>query len=1001
MLRSMASTKSASRAATIVPDERQREATEHVRGPMLVLAGAGTGKTTVLTRRIARLIREGQARPSEILALTYTENAAREMRDRVQAELRGSGASELRATTFHAYGNELLNTNGQGFGVLDDKDLWIYLRKRLPDLHLNYFVRAANVAQFLDDLLDFMRRCHDELVGPEKYAEYVQRLERGELPIPRVTKSRDAETVTDQEVLGRCREIAAVFTTVERMLHHENLGTFSHMITRSYELLRQDSELLAREQRRARFILVDEFQDANFAQVKILSALAGEERNIFAVGDPDQAIYRFRGASSAAFGLFQRHFSPARVVVLEKNQRSTTPILQCAFALIGRNPPVFTGVGPGSSSPASESVYQRSALKSAREERGLQEGKQLGSVPVEMVPLSGRDFEAADIVSVIEEKRRPPGRWGDCAVLYRSHFHRDEIARELGEKGIPFIIENMDVMDTSQVRDLLACLGAVDSTADAASLLRAAALPLFGIDPEKFRAAMRVVPRGQKDGRPVTMASLLNEIDGGPAVLSALQKARQEITRTGAKSRAALEIIVGDFGLDRNSPPLEALLKFVEDWEKKAITKTGDIGELLDYLQYFREARGAVCLRSEQRDAVHLMTAHSAKGLEFSHVFIIRATSGSFPSPYKEALVEFPKELRDRDSVGEGDPKALHEQEERRLFYVAMTRARDSLILYGKQGVGKDKTPPGFPRELLKDSSLKHALTQRAAREFQPALFGHAAPPPAFVSRTAEWLSLPPAFPLDRLSATAVENYGICPLQFKLEREWRIPRDVPAAMQYGAAMHRVLRTYFDSVRQERPLSEEELIDLFRNDLAQTVIDDPYQRDLYDQQGVRQLHDFLAAARQSPAPKVLHTEEHFEVRVGNSTVAGRIDRIDDLGDGRVAIVDYKTGKPRAQEDADESLQLSIYAIAAREKWGYQADRLVFYNLEENSAVTTGRNKSELEAAKAKVQDVADRIEAGQFDAKPGYHCRLCPYRSLCPATEKQLHSAKPAKKAATN
>ena len=214
-------------------------------------------------------------------------------------------------------------------------------------------------------------------------------------------------------------------------------------------------------------------------------------------------------------------------------------------------------------------------------------------------------------------------------------------------------------------------------------------------------------------------------------------------------------------------------------------------------------------------------------------------------------------------------------------------------------------------------------------------------------------------------------------------------------------MHRVLRTYFDSVRQERPLSEEELIELFRNDLAQTVIDDPYQRDLYDQQGVRQLHDFLAAARQSPAPKVLHTEEHFEVRVGNSTVAGRIDRIDDLGDGRVAIVDYKTGKPRAQADADESLQLSIYAIAAREKWGYQADRLVFYNLEENSAVTTERNRSELEAAKAKVQEVADRIESGQFDAKPGYHCRLCPYRNLCPATEKHVPSPQPAKKAATN
>jgi DNA helicase-2/ATP-dependent DNA helicase PcrA len=999
----MAPVKSTSRSAAITPDERQQKAIEHLLGPMLVVAGAGTGKTTVLTRRIARLIREGHARPGEILALTYTDNAAREMHERVQAELHGIDAAGLRAMTFHRYCNELLIGNGEGFGVLDDKDLWIYLRKRLRDLHLNYFIRAANVTQFLDDLLDFIRRCHDELVGPEKYEAYVRRLELGELPVPRVSKSKDADELSDDEILGRCREIAVVFRTVERMLQDENLGIFSHMITRAFHLLQRAASLLAQERERARFILVDEFQDANFAQVKILSALAGEERNVFAVGDPDQAIYRFRGASSAAFGLFHRNFPGARMVVLEKNQRSTTPILQCSFALIEENPPVFTGLPKGAGELAAEPIYRRAPLKSAREERAQQEGKPLLGSPVEVVPLSAKDFESADIIAMIQEKRRQLRcRWKDFAILYRSHFHRDELARELGEKGIPFAIENMDVLDTPEIRDLLACLGAVDSTADAASLLRVSALPRFGIDPEKFRAAMRAVPRDQPPTGAATLAVLLREIEGGLAVLDALRKTREEITRKGAKSHAALEIIIRDFGFDRNSPPLRALMKFVSEWEKKALTKTGDVGELLDYLRYFREARGAVCLQSDDgEDTVRLMTAHAAKGLEFPHVFIIRATSNSFPSSYKEPLVEFPQDLRDPDSVGEGDGKVLHEQEERRLFYVAMTRARDSLILYGKQGTGRDKTPPGFTRELLKHPGLRHSLSHRAARAFQVDLFAQEAPLPGVVSRTAEWLALPPAFPLNRLSATAVESYEICPLQFKLEREWRIPRDVPAAMQYGAAMHRVLRTYFDAIRQERPLTEEELIDLFRSDFAQLVIDDPYQRELYEQQGVQQLRDFLSTQRQRSAPKVLHTEEHFEVHVGKATVAGRIDRIDDLGDGRVAIVDYKTGKPRAQEDADESLQLSIYAIAAREKWGYAADRLVFYNLEENSAVSTARDKLQLDQARAKVQDVADRIEAGQFNPKTGYHCRFCPYRSLCPATEKPLYSVSPAKKAATN
>src|SRR5579864_9039469 len=332
----MPSSKSTLRPALFTPDDRQREAIEHVHGPTLVVAGAGTGKTSVLTHRIERLVREGHAYPHEILALTYTRNAATEMRDRTRRLL---GGKEVQAVTFHDYCLDLLKRVHQDFGVLDEKDLWIYLRRRMRDLHLEHYIRAANVGQFLNDLLEFVGRCHDELVTPEKYAEYVERLERREVPIPRVAKSKNV--LEDEEVLGRCREIARVFTTMERWLREENLGTFSHMITRAHALLHENEAVLAEARSRARFILADEFQDANFAQIKILARLAGADGNIFAVGDPDQGIYRFRGASSAAFELFHRHFPTAKRVVLEKNRRSTTPILRSAFALIDQNPPVF------------------------------------------------------------------------------------------------------------------------------------------------------------------------------------------------------------------------------------------------------------------------------------------------------------------------------------------------------------------------------------------------------------------------------------------------------------------------------------------------------------------------------------------------------------------------------------------------------------------------------------------------------------------------------------
>jgi DNA helicase II / ATP-dependent DNA helicase PcrA len=983
----MSSAKKNTSSPRIDPDERQQAAIGHLHGPMLVVAGAGTGKTTVLTRRIAQLIRDGHASPSEVLALTYTDNAAKEMGERVKAELKGTDSQRLQTFTFHAYCNNLLIRNGREFGVLLDQDLWIFLRRRIAELDLKYFIRAANVSKFLDDLIEFTRRCQDELVGPEQYENYVRRLEQGELPLPRVTKSKEAGEMSDEEILGRCREIASVYAKVEGLLQEKNLGTFGHMITRAHDLLQSDPELLQRERANARFVLVDEFQDANFAQVKILNLLAGAERNVFAVGDPDQAIYRFRGASSAAFGLFQRHFPDAKVVVLEKNRRSVTSILRCGFALIDKNPPVF---GAGGTSSVD---YRRLPLRSARDEQGSEQGKAPDPRKVQVVLLAGRDneLEAADIAATITQlKRTSRCRWRDFAVIYRQHTHRDEVADELARRDIPFAIENMDVMDTPEVRDLFACLRSIVRPDDGASMLRVAALPQFSVKAEDFRAAMRESAR-QRGVSPVKLSEALQKKEGGPAVLQALQEAREEIGARALTASGALKAIIRRFGLQAGAPNIKAVSKFVDDWEEKPLTETRGVNEFLDYLDYFREAKGAaICLNSENEDAVRLMTAHTAKGLEFEHVFIVRANPPSFPQPYRESLIEFPKELRDADSFSDEDPKKLNDEEERRLFYVAMTRARDTLTIYAKQGTGKaDKTPAGLLRDLLKDKTLVPWLMQRPATGFQTDMFGAAAAPrSAFVSRTSEWLALPPEGDLHlRLSATAIEMYKTCPLQFKLARDWRIPDEVSGALHYGAAIHTVLLAYFDSVRGSRRLSDEETIRLFRETLANSGIEDPYQHNLYEEQGVKQLSDFLKAHRNTTPESVLQTEASFESKVGESILLGRIDRVDDLGDGRVTVVDYKTGKPKTQEDADESLQLSIYALAAQEKWGYRVDRLAFYNLDGNHAVFTSRNSAQLEEAKAVVRDVADRIAEGCFEPNKGFHCRFCGYRDVCPKTER--------------
>jgi DNA helicase II / ATP-dependent DNA helicase PcrA len=678
--------------------------------------------------------------------------------------------------------------------------------------------------------------------------------------------------------------------------------------------------------------------------------------------------------------MFLTRFPDARVVRLDKNQRSKSAILKCAYEVIRENPPIASNVnGAGLR-------YARNPLVSARDEIAAAQGAPLPPVKVEVVIGKDKDVEASEIPNALKRRRRELRcDWSDFAILYRQHHHRELIAEELARNEIPISIEGMDILDTPVIRDVLACLRAIASTKDSAALFRVAARPQFQINADDLRTALKAAPPE------CTLAEVLAGLPPGKLVLEVIQQAREKVEQAGRKTAAALEIVIRHFGFDPKDQTIAALREFIKKWAEKAITETQELGEFLEYMELFPEAKGAIPLSAGDADkGVKLLTAHGAKGLEFPHVFIVRANSASFPSSYKEPLVEFPAELFDPSAMIEDNSEGLHYQEERRLFYVAMTRARDSLVISAKRGTGKDSTPPGYLRHLLKDPSLRPWLASRDAKPLQVDLFAHEAPPPKPLNTIADWLKLPPAAPLNAyLSASGIETYEACPLQFKLERDWRISREVPAALQYGKAMHDVLKHYYDSVMQGRPATEAALVALFHTVLAETPITDPYQRDLYEKQGVAQLRAFLATATGSH-PDVLRTEESFRIKIGEATVRGRIDRIDRLSGNTVVVVDYKTGKPKDPEDAEKSLQLSIYALAAQQKWGYKPERLIFYNLEDNAEIETTRTSGQLEEAAALVETVAQKIAQGKFDAKPGFHCRFCPYRSLCPFTEKQTY-----------
>lgn len=942
---------------------------------MLVLAGAGTGKTSVLVERIARLIEQQHARPDEILAITFTENAAREMKERVDKRLGRKAA--IASATFNAYCQSILRRNGRDFHVLTPDDVYVFLRQRIERLDLQRFIRPADLGEFLYDLRTFFDRCHEELIGPEKFREFVESLSPGP-GLPRNCKSKDMDALGPDEVVARWHEIARAYSNAMRMFEENNLGTFGMQISGAVRLLQSDPGLLRQEQARARFLLIDEFQDCNSSNIILAGLLGGEERNVFAVGDPDQAIYRFRGASSAAFEEFQRRFPATQGVVLDENQRSRGNVLRTAFAAIAANPDVRSEAPIG---------FKRVPLESGRDRRDAEEGRFVFDEPVEALISPTDDDEAAEIVRRIERLRAGNNAAGTMAVLYRSHAHREKLMARLAARDIPFIVKGLDVLNAPAVRDMLALAGAVAHESDAASLFRVCAFPRFGMDAAGVRAKLNSAASES------TFKSVLDSLEAGAGrrVLAEVQAAREFLREGRLPAGKALTWLAGQFDFPRDDLTVQALLRFAGEWEGKPYLEDKSPAAFLEYLSIFEQGGGMVPLLSEEQvtdaarrnpEAVQLMTVHGAKGLEFTNVWLLRVVSPSFPSQFRESLFEFPAALR--SSIAPGETREINEQEERRLFYVAITRARDRLAIGARPGRGQDQTPPGFLRPLLQRKLLDGVLL--------PVEIGRgeaeALPAPA-ASGIGAWMLMAPDFPTGELdlSAYAVESYATCPLKFKLERDWPVPGETAAALQYGSAIHTVLKNYYDPKPGRPEQGPEDVVAAFRREFAKAAIEDPVQRRLYEEQGAKQLHE-MVGARPRSSVEVVAAEASFRFTMGRHRVAGRIDRIDRVQGNTVRIIDYKTGTPRTAKHAEESLQLSIYAMGAAEM-NYNARDLVFLNVNGNEEVVTSRTPAQLEKARMKIEEAAEGIAAGEFGAKPGMHCRWCEFQKLCPATEQRV------------
>jgi DNA helicase-2/ATP-dependent DNA helicase PcrA len=457
-------------------------------------------------------------------------------------------------------------------------------------------------------------------------------------------------------------------------------------------------------------------------------------------------------------------------------------------------------------------------------------------------------------------------------------------------------------------------------------------------------------------------------------------------------------------------PPL-AGPKWEEEREGRRPEK--NLREFLYYFQHYLEAGGKIEAPElgEGTDAVQMMSVHAAKGLEFPVVFLLSVAPRRFPATERRAVIEFPDELR----KGPLPPRNIHMQEERRLFFVALTRAKDRLYVSSVAAPGKK--PSKFIDDLLADPVVvardisRIEVMQRPAIPSPPAvilipqsqekdlgssaapqqeLFGEMTEKAGVHPPIAEWAGRQREIKLGeklRLSASAIEDYEDCPLKFKFGHYLKIPTGPQAALTFGNIMHLSVRYYFE-LRAKGEASFEAVKGFYESSWRKAGFEDEYQEQAYKQAGLEQLRAFVEK-QESSETLPLSMESSFALDLGEVWLEGRIDQISPLatgGQGAVELVDYKTGKPRSQKDADHSLQLSVYALAAQEQMKLRPLRLTFYYLTNNQTVHTVRTEQDLKAVKSEILTVADRIRQNHFPATPGFVCKFCDYRPICPAHE---------------
>lgn len=615
-------------------NDKQKEAVLYNEGPLLIIAGAGAGKTKTLTTKIAYLIEEGFAYPYNVLAITFTNKAAKEMKDRLYG-LIGDLAKKVQVSTFHSFGLKLLRENYEKLGyeanfvIMDSDDSLTVVKKIVKDL--GYDPKIYNPRAIRNKISS----CKNEMMTPEMYERYA---------------------VSDYE-----KVMHKVYEKYEEKLKKNNSVDFDDLLLLPIKLFKENPSVLQKYQELYQYILIDEYQDTNEAQYILSKLISAKSRKITCVGDDSQSIYSFRGANYKNILNFEKDYKDAKTILLEENYRSTSTILDAANQVIKNN--------------------------TQRKDKNLWTSRGKGEKIKYYRAYNERD-EAQYVIRKIKELRNKDVEYKDIAVLYRTNAQSRVLEEEMLKENMPYrVIGSFYFYSRKEIKDLIAYLRLIHNSKDNVSLLRVINTPKRGIG---LKTIENLTMKADEIG-----TSIYEAISSGKELefkktIEQLKSLSEELTLT-----ELIDKVLDASGMRQeleSEKTLESEVRLENLEEFKSITKSFEEREGLVSLEDFLLEISLISDVEEYKDdpnRVSLMTVHSVKGLEFNHVFVVGMEEGIFP--HMNSLMET-SEL----------------EEERRLCYVAITRAKDDLHLINARRrtlFGKEQINPvsRFIGEISKD----------------------------------------------------------------------------------------------------------------------------------------------------------------------------------------------------------------------------------------------------------------------------------------------------------